>query len=75
MRIAGKGLEQISDQSELDSVIANVLDGNPDEVGKYLGGKEKLLKFLVGQVMKASKGKANPQKATELLKQALEARR
>ncbi len=73
--IAARGLEQISDEGALDSVIAGVLDNNPEEVSKYLGGKEKLLKFLVGQVMKETRGKGNPQKAGELLKRALEARR
>ena len=73
--IKKRGLEQISDQGELDSIVSGVLDDHPDEVSKYLGGKEKLLQFLVGQVMKRSRGKANPQKATELLKTALEARR
>ncbi len=73
--IASRGLEQISDEGELDTVISDVLDRNPDEVSKYLAGKEKLLKFLVGQVMKQTRGKANPQKATELLKAALARRR
>ena len=73
--IKAKGLEQISDEGALDDIIASVIDGNPDEVEKYLAGKEKLLQFLVGQVMKATKGKANPPKAAELLKAALEQRR
>jgi len=73
--IGKRGLEQISDEGALDDVVREVLDENPDEVAKYLGGKEKLLKFLVGQVMKQTKGKAHPQKATDLLKTALEKRR
>jgi aspartyl-tRNA(Asn)/glutamyl-tRNA(Gln) amidotransferase subunit B len=73
--IEKKGLEQISDEGALDTVVQSVIDGHPDEVAKYLGGKEKLLKFLVGQVMKQTKGKAHPQKAGELLKEALERRR
>ena len=73
--IKAKGLEQISDEGALDDIISSVIDGNPDEVQKYLAGKEKLLQFLVGQVMKATKGKANPPKAAELLKAALEQRR
>lgn len=73
--IAEKGLEQISDEGALDAVLESVLDRHPDEVSKYLAGKEKLLKFLVGQVMKETRGKANPQKTSELLKEALEQRR
>ncbi len=73
--ISKQGLEQISDEGSLDGVVQEVLDGHPEEVAKYLGGKEKLLKFLVGQMMKRTKGKAHPQKATELLKAALEKRR
>jgi aspartyl-tRNA(Asn)/glutamyl-tRNA(Gln) amidotransferase subunit B len=69
--IKSKGLEQISDEGALDDIIQSVIDAHPDEVQKYLGGKEQLLKFLVGQVMKQSKGKANPQKATNLLTAAL----
>jgi aspartyl-tRNA(Asn)/glutamyl-tRNA(Gln) amidotransferase subunit B len=73
--IKAKGLEQISDEGALDDIVADVIDNHPEEVAKYLAGKEKLLQFLMGQVMKASKGKANPGKVTELLKTALEARR
>ena len=73
--IESKGLEQISDEGALDDIVNGVIDAHPDEVAKYLGGKEKLLKFLVGQVMKESRGKANPEKATERLKETLEARR
>ena len=73
--IADKGLEQISDTSEIDTIVQSVLDENPDEVGRYLGGKDQLIKFFVGQVMKQSRGKANPAMATELLKTALDARR
>ena len=73
--IADKGLQQISDESVLDDLVTRTLDGHPDEVSKYLAGKEKLLKFLVGQMMKETRGKANPQKVTELLKEALEKRR
>lgn len=73
--IETKGLQQISDEGALDDIIRSVIDAHPDEVAKYLGGKEQLLKFLVGQVMKQTKGKAHPQKATELLKDALESKR
>ncbi|MFQ5510432.1 MAG: Asp-tRNA(Asn)/Glu-tRNA(Gln) amidotransferase subunit GatB [Candidatus Krumholzibacteriia bacterium] len=73
--IRSRGLEQISDEGALDEVIGGVLDGNPQEVAKYLAGNEKLLKFLVGQVMKQTRGQANPQKAAERLKMALGRRR
>ncbi|MDH3216520.1 MAG: Asp-tRNA(Asn)/Glu-tRNA(Gln) amidotransferase subunit GatB [Candidatus Krumholzibacteria bacterium] len=73
--IEKKGLKQISDEGALDAVVVSVLDNYPQEVAKYLAGKDKLLKFLVGQVMKETRGKAHPQKATDLLKEALEKRR
>lgn len=62
-----EGLLQISDQSELETIIDQVIAENPDTVGSYLGGKEKALGHLVGQVMKATKGKANPRLVNELL--------
>jgi len=70
-----KGLEQISDKAELDTIIASVVEANPKEVARYLAGKDKLLQFFVGQVMKETRGKANPQVATDLVKAALDARR
>jgi aspartyl-tRNA(Asn)/glutamyl-tRNA(Gln) amidotransferase subunit B len=73
--IASKGMEQISDESAIDDVVTRVLDSHPGEVAKYLAGKDKLLKFLVGQVMKETKGQANPKTASELMKAALERRR
>ncbi len=62
-----QGLLQISDQSELESVIKRVIAENPDSVENYRGGKTKAIGFLVGQVMKETKGKANPQLVNELL--------
>jgi aspartyl-tRNA(Asn)/glutamyl-tRNA(Gln) amidotransferase subunit B len=70
--IAGKGLGQISDESELERIVAKVLDGHPEEVSSYLEGKTKLLKYFVGQVMKESGGRANPRKTAALLKAGLE---
>ena len=52
-----------------------MLNEHPDEVAKYLGGKEKLMTFFVGQLMKATRGKANPKMASEILGRLLEARR
>ena len=73
--IKDKGLEQISDDSAIEDAATRILDGHPDEVAKYLGGKEKLIGFFVGQLMKEMKGKANPQMGTEIFKKLLEARR
>ena len=66
-----KGLQQVSDEGALEQMIKEVLDKNPTQVEQYRGGKETVVGFFVGQVMKASKGKANPQKVNELLKRAL----
>jgi aspartyl-tRNA(Asn)/glutamyl-tRNA(Gln) amidotransferase subunit B len=70
-----RGLAQISDTAALEQAVTQVLDENPGQVSKYLGGKEQLLGWLMGQVMKATKGKANPQVVRELLRTQLEARR
>lgn len=69
------GLVQVSDSSELESVLAQVLDNHPDELGRYLGGKTQLFGFFVGQAMKATRGKANPQMLNDLLKKMLEDRK
>ncbi|PTQ53944.1 MAG: Aspartyl-tRNA(Asn) amidotransferase subunit B [Hydrogenibacillus schlegelii] len=70
-----KGLVQIQDAALLEAVVERVLEANPKSVADYLAGKEKALGHLVGQVMKETKGKANPGLANALLKKALEARR
>ena len=70
-----KGLEQISDDSAIEKEAIAVLDENPDEVTRYLAGKEQLLQFFVGQLMKRTRGKANAAVATGILKRLLEARR
>ena len=66
-----KGLTQVSDEGALETMIDEVVTKNPTQVGQYRGGKEQVLGFLVGQVMKASGGKANPGKVNELLKRKL----
>ncbi len=71
--IEQKGLQQISDSSAIEAIIREVLDNNPKQVEQYRGGQEKLLGFFVGQVMKATQGKANPQQVNDLLKQQLDA--
>jgi aspartyl-tRNA(Asn)/glutamyl-tRNA(Gln) amidotransferase subunit B len=66
-----KGLLQISDSSEIEKLVDEVISGYPNEAGRYRGGEEKLLGFFVGQVMKASRGKANPKVLNELLRKRL----
>ena len=69
------GLVQISDTRALQDIINAVLDANSKQLGQYLAGKEGVLGWFVGQVMRASKGKANPQQARELLQRSLGRRR
>ena len=66
-----KGLKQITDSSAIESIIDEIIANNPGQVEQYRGGKDKLFGFFVGQVMKATQGKANPQQVNELLKQKL----
>ncbi len=69
--IAAKGLKQMNDSGALEKIIAEVLAANPDNVAQYKAGKDKAFNALVGQVMKASRGKANPQQVNDLLKAQL----
>jgi len=69
--IAESGMTQISNEAELENIVKEVINNNPKPVEEYKKGKETTITFLVGQVMKASKGRANPELATKLLKQAL----
>ena len=66
-----KGLSQISDENEIESLVDNVLNSNPENVKKYKNGKEKLFGFFVGEAMKLSKGKANPKIVNDLIKKKL----
>ena len=66
-----KGLVQLSDTGEIDSLIDEVIAANPDQVANYRSGKETLFGFFVGQVIKASKGKANPKIVNERLRAKL----
>ena len=70
--IEEKGLVQLSDTGEIDSLIDSVIEANPDQVANYRGGKEALFGFFVGQVIKASKGKANPKIVNERLRAKLQ---
>ena len=69
--IAEQGLSQVSDAGALAAQIAQVLAAHPDKVAEYRAGRERLLPFFVGQVMKATQGKANPQLLNEILKKKL----
>ncbi len=69
--IAAKGLKQMNDSAALESIIDSVLAANEKSVAEYRAGKDKAFNALVGQVMKASKGSANPAQAGELLKRKL----
>ena len=69
--VAEKGLEQVSDTASIETTIEEILAANPKQVLQYKAGNEKVFGFLVGQVMKATKGKVNPQKANAILKQKL----
>ena len=70
--IEAKGLKQMSDTSALQAIVDTVLAANAKSVAEYRAGKDKAFNALVGQVMKASQGKANPAQAGELLKKALD---
>jgi aspartyl-tRNA(Asn)/glutamyl-tRNA(Gln) amidotransferase subunit B len=69
--IEAKDLKPISDTGAIEKIIDDIIAANPEQVEQYRGGKEKVFGFFVGQVMKASKGKANPQQVNELLKKKL----
>jgi aspartyl-tRNA(Asn)/glutamyl-tRNA(Gln) amidotransferase subunit B len=71
--VAAEGLTQIDDEGEIVALVAQVLAGNTGPVADYRGGKTSAFGFLVGKVMKAAGGKANPKRVNELLKRALEA--
>ncbi len=67
-----KGLKQITDTGAIESIIDDIIAKNGDKVAEYRGGKDKLLSFFVGQVMKATQGKANPAAVNQLLKPKLD---
>ncbi|MNC92985.1 Aspartyl/glutamyl-tRNA(Asn/Gln) amidotransferase subunit B [compost metagenome] len=69
--IEAKGLKQITDTSAIEKAIDAVMAGNPAQLAEYRAGKDKLFGFFVGQVMKATAGKANPAQLNELLKKLL----
>jgi aspartyl-tRNA(Asn)/glutamyl-tRNA(Gln) amidotransferase subunit B len=67
-----QGLKQVTDSGEIEGIIDQVLADNADKVAEYRGGKDKLFGFFVGQTMRASQGKANPQMVNELLRKKLD---
>ena len=71
--IESRGLRQVTDTAEIDQFVREVLVNNPEQVQQYQAGKKKLLGFFVGEVMKASKGKANPSQVNQILKSILDA--
>jgi aspartyl-tRNA(Asn)/glutamyl-tRNA(Gln) amidotransferase subunit B len=71
--IEEQGLAQVSDAGEIEKIVTDVLASNPEQLAAYRGGKEALFGFFVGQVMKVSKGKANPKIVNELLREKLKA--
>lgn len=68
-----QGLSVISDESALKEIISNIIENNPEQTQAYRAGKDKLFGFFVGQVMKQTQGRANPQSLNKLLKDALDA--
>ena len=71
MLIARLGLEQVSDTGAIEKIVDQVLVENQKSVEEFKSGKEKAFQALVGQAMKASKGKANPAQVNEILKKKL----
>ena len=69
--VAAEGVAQVSDRGALDAAVANVIAKHPAQAAEFRRGKERVLGFLVGQVMKATGGKANPQVVQELMRKAL----
>ena len=69
--VEDRGLRQISDAGELVGIVAQVVADNPDPVAQFRSGKETTLRFLMGQVMRATRGKANPQLVERLLRERL----
>jgi aspartyl-tRNA(Asn)/glutamyl-tRNA(Gln) amidotransferase subunit B len=69
--IEAKGLKQMNDSGALEKIVDAVLAANPKNVAEYRAGNAKALNALVGQIMKGSQGKANPQQVNDLLRQKL----
>jgi aspartyl-tRNA(Asn)/glutamyl-tRNA(Gln) amidotransferase subunit B len=65
--IEAQGLEQISDSGQIEAIVIEVIELFPDQRDQYLAGKEQVLGFLIGQVMKKTSGKANPRIVNQIL--------
>ena len=69
--IEKRGLKQITDSGAIEAIVDEILAKNPQQLAEYRAGKDKLMGFFVGQVMQATKGKANPAQVNELLTRKL----
>ena len=69
--IEQRGLQQITDSGAIETIVTEIIAANPQQAEQYRAGKEKLLGFFVGQVMKATQGKANPAQVNEILRRRL----
>ena len=70
--IEAKGLKQITDTGAIDAIVDEVLADCPEQVQQYRDGNQKVIGFLVGQIMKKTQGKANPKQVNETLRKKLE---
>ena len=70
--VAARGLAQLSDEATLAAIIDDIIRDNPEPVANYRGGKTSLLAWFVGQVMRATRGQANPALVNEILRRRLE---
>ena len=69
--ITARGLRQVTDTGVIEKLVDEVIAAHPEQVEQYRAGKDKVLGFLVGQIMKQSKGQANPQQVNELLRKRI----
>jgi aspartyl-tRNA(Asn)/glutamyl-tRNA(Gln) amidotransferase subunit B len=69
--VESKGLQQISDTSTIEPIVDAILAANPESIEKFKSGKSNLLGFLVGLVMKATQGKADPQRVNDLIRKKI----
>ena len=72
--IEEKGMKQVSDDGAILAIVNSVLDANPQSIEDFKNGKDRAVGFLVGQVMKASRGQANPKRTNELIQEELKKR-
>ena len=73
--ISDLGLEQVSSVDDLEPLARKIIEANPKEVGEYLSGRDRMLGFFVGQIMKETEGKANPKLTSDLVKKLLDAKK